>query len=69
MRCGCPNCDAFMVHADDQEVCVCPQCLYRCNACLGTNSVLDRQTVLSMKRMHDKQDERRDDDAEHQGKA
>ncbi len=42
MRCGCDACGAFMIHAEDKPVCVCPECGTRCDACLGTNSVVDR---------------------------
>ena len=51
MRCGCPNCGAFMVHEESGEhvCCVCPACLTRCNACLGTNSVLRKEEVERMK--------------------
>ena len=51
MRCGCPNCGAFMVHEESGEhlCCVCPECLTRCNACLGTNSVMQKEEVERMK--------------------
>jgi len=45
MRCGCNNCGAFMVHADEKEVCVCPECGSRCSACLGTNTVVSRESL------------------------
>ncbi len=46
MRCGCPSCGAFMVHADREEsCCVCPDCGYKCNACLGTNTVVSRELL------------------------
>ena len=47
MRCGCPECGAFMVHEESGEHvgCVCPDCLYRCTACLGTDSVLTRDDI------------------------
>ena len=51
MRCGCPECGAFMVQADGAPPrCVCPDCGYTCTACLGTNSVLSREEVAKMKR-------------------
>lgn len=50
MRCSCPECGAFMEHAETSASCVCPVCLTRCNACLGTDSVLSRETVMMMKR-------------------
>lgn len=52
MRCGCPHCGAFMVHEENGSHvgCVCPDCLYRCTACLGTNTVLSLEEVLRLKR-------------------
>ena len=48
MRCGCPQCVAFMVQAEvGASVCVCPDCGYRCNACLGTGTALSREEVLA----------------------
>ncbi len=29
--------------------CVCPACGYRCKACLGTNSVVSRENLKSLK--------------------
>lgn len=50
MRCGCPECDAYMVHADGPGLgCVCPYCGYRCTACLGTNSVLSREDLQRLR--------------------
>lgn len=50
MRCGCPECGAFMVQADGAAIrCVCPDCGYRCTACLGTDSLMSREDVLRMK--------------------
>ena len=41
MRCGCPECEVYMVHAESGNgACVCPECGWRCDACLGTNTVL-----------------------------
>lgn len=45
MRCGCPNCGAFMVQAEEGSVCVCPDCGYRCTACLGTNTVVGKDAL------------------------
>lgn len=39
-----------MIHAENDASCVCPNCLRRCSACLGTDSVLSRESVLAMKR-------------------
>lgn len=49
MRCGCPNCDSFMIHSDRDNACVCPDCLYRCYACQGTGTALSHEAVLAMK--------------------
>ncbi len=39
-----------MVHAESLELgCVCPECGYRCKACLGTNSVLSRDALKHLK--------------------
>lgn len=50
MRCGCPECGSFMIHADSDNACVCPDCLYRCYACQGTGTALSREAVLALKR-------------------
>ena len=51
MRCGCPNCGQFMVHEESGAhlCCVCPACLYRCRACLGTDSLISREEVERLK--------------------
>ncbi len=49
MRCACPVCGEFMEHAETSASCVCPHCLARCSACLGTDSVVSRETFLRMK--------------------
>ena len=39
-----------MVHAESLELgCVCPECGYRCKACLGTNGVLSRDALRHLK--------------------
>ncbi len=49
MRCGCPFCEGvFMIHEDDRESCVCPECGYKCSACLGTNTVVERGELSSL---------------------
>lgn len=48
MRCGCIECGAFMIHADDGDVCVCPECGHRCSACLGTNTVVSREQLQKL---------------------
>ncbi|MEG2208173.1 MAG: hypothetical protein RSB91_09730 [Clostridia bacterium] len=50
MRCGCPHCEAFMVQSETEaQACVCPDCGYRCNACLGTNTVVTREQLSTLK--------------------
>ena len=47
MRCGCPHCEAYMIQSEtDGMACVCPSCGYRCNACLGTGTVLSREQLV-----------------------
>lgn len=46
MRCSCHVCDTYMVHSEGLELgCVCPECGYRCKACLGTDSVISRDSL------------------------
>ena len=47
MRCSCPNCGAFMVQQESGDYlgCRCPECLYGCNACMGTDSVLSKDEI------------------------
>ncbi len=50
MRCGCPHCEAYMIQSEtDGMACVCPSCGYRCNACLGTDTVLSRERLEALK--------------------
>ncbi len=49
MRCACPNCDEYMVHSDTNASCVCPGCLSRCHACLGTGQMLSREAVAALR--------------------
>ena len=38
-----------MVHANDIQLgCICPECKNRCNACLGTNSVMSKEQLKNM---------------------
>lgn len=61
MRCGCPRCDAYMVHAESMRLgCVCPECGARCDACLGTNTVMSREAFQAMKAANKAQNERED---------
>ena len=49
MRCGCPHCEAYMVQSETEHMaCVCPDCGYRCNACLGTNTVVSRESIKAL---------------------
>ena len=46
VRCGCPDCGTYMVHADGPELgCVCPECGRRCRDCLGTDTVLSPEQI------------------------
>ncbi len=50
MRCSCHVCDTYMVQSEGLELgCVCPQCGYRCKACLGTDSVVGREALRGLK--------------------
>ena len=49
MRCGCPQCGTYMIQSEGIDFgCVCPQCLYRCRACMGTNTVVSRENLRSL---------------------
>ncbi|MBE5759107.1 MAG: hypothetical protein E7332_03645 [Clostridiales bacterium] len=49
MRCACPNCGVYMVHAEDLiSGCICPNCRSRCNACLGTDSILTKDDLKQL---------------------
>ena len=38
-----------MTHSEGLELgCVCPECGYRCKACLGTNTVVSRDALKSL---------------------
>ncbi len=46
MRCGCPHCQTFMIQEEEpRQACVCPECGYRCNACLGTGTAITREEL------------------------
>lgn len=50
MRCSCRNCGVYMVQSEDSHLgCVCPECGERCTACLGTNSLMSRETIERLK--------------------
>lgn len=39
-----------MVQSETESMaCVCPECGYRCNACLGTATVISREQLAAMK--------------------
>ena len=49
MRCSCKVCGVYMVQADSEKIgCVCPECFYRCNDCLGTNTVVSRDSLKAL---------------------
>ncbi len=51
MRCGCPVCGTYMVHADGPELgCVCPACGRRCRDCLGMTAPLSREQLRALAR-------------------
>lgn len=50
MRCGCPYCATFMVQLEENaSACICPECGYRCNACLGTGTALTREDLVRLR--------------------
>ena len=50
MRCSCHVCGTYMVHSESLDLgCVCPECGYRCKACLGTNTVISRDNLKNLK--------------------
>lgn len=49
MRCSCKVCGTYMVQADSDRLgCVCPDCGYRCNDCLGTNTVVSHDRLRDL---------------------
>ena len=51
MRCSCHNCGTYMNQSEGLELgCVCPECSYRCKACLGTDSVVSRENLKDLAR-------------------
>ena len=49
MRCSCHDCGTYMNQSEGLELgCVCPECGYRCKACLGTNSVVSRDKLKAL---------------------
>ena len=50
MRCSCHVCGTYMVHSESMHLgCVCPECGYRCKACLGTNTVISKDSLKNLK--------------------
>ena len=49
MRCSCKECGVYMTQAESAKLgCVCPDCGYRCQDCLGTNTVVSREALKSL---------------------
>ena len=49
MRCSCHECGTYMNQSEGLELgCVCPECGYRCKACLGTDSVVSRDKLKNL---------------------
>lgn len=49
MRCSCKECGTYMIQAESDHLgCVCPDCGYRCNDCLGTNTVVGRESLKAL---------------------
>ncbi len=49
MRCSCHECGTYMNQSEGLELgCVCPECGYRCKACLGTDSVVSRKDLKAL---------------------
>lgn len=49
MRCSCKECGIYMIQAESNRLgCVCPECGYRCNDCLGTDTVVTKERLASL---------------------
>jgi len=49
MRCSCKQCGTYMIQAESDHLgCICPDCGYRCNDCLGTNTVVSRERLKEL---------------------
>ena len=49
MRCSCKECGTYMIQAESDRLgCVCPDCGYRCNDCLGTDPVVSRDRIREL---------------------
>ena len=67
MRCGCPQCGTYMIQSEGIDFgCVCPECLYRCRACMGTNTVVSREDLkeLAFRRMPSEDEQPEEEEAE-----
>ncbi len=59
MRCGCPECGTYMIQCEHglSSGCLCPNCSFYCNACMGTEQLpLDAQGLRSRMEALDQQD-------------
>ncbi len=70
MRCGCPECGTYMIQSEGMTLgCVCPNCGTRCTDCLGTNTVISRETLEQLKNRDwfqcEKDERQRAEDEEH----
>lgn len=50
MQCACPDCHLVMGWREKGVLseCRCPECGYRCSACLGTKAVLNVEDIRGM---------------------
>ena len=53
MRCGCPQCEEYMVHREsgmDME-CICPNCGFTCHACKGPGNQIKRNEPVPLEKL------------------
>ena len=49
MRCSCKVCGTYMIQTESERIgCVCSDCGYRCNDCLGTDTVVTRDRLAGL---------------------
>ena len=49
MRCSCKECGTYMIQAESDHLgCIYADCGYRCNDCLGTNTVVSRDRLKEL---------------------
>ena len=49
MRCSCKECGTYMIQAESDHLgCVCTDSGYRCNDCLGTNTVVQKDALRAL---------------------